>query len=103
MWSTKKFLSFTGVSIVVNLLVAVLTYAGTRREILPLLFRLDTLSVLVLKSLIFSAIVTLVSPFLEGFQSGDFKPDSRNTSCAMGSVPGGNGLDCRIPTDRYGL
>jgi hypothetical protein len=39
----------------------------------------------------------------EGFSAGDSKPDSRNTSCAMGSVPGENGLDCKIPTDRYGL
>jgi len=103
MWSTKRFLSFTGVSIVVNLLIAVINYAITGRQVIGLLFRFDTLSILVVKSLIFSAIFTLVSPLLEGFQSGDFKPDSRVTSCARGSVPGDNGLDCRIPTDRYGL
>lgn len=33
----------------------------------------------------------------------DYKPDSRKTSCAPGSVPAQNGLDCKLPTDRYGL
>ena len=37
---------------------------------------------------------------IEGF---DYKPDSRKTSCAPGSVPAQNGLDCKLPTDRYGL
>jgi hypothetical protein len=32
-----------------------------------------------------------------------FMPDSRNTTCAKGSVPAGNGLDCKLPTDIYGL
>jgi len=30
-------------------------------------------------------------------------PDSHKTTCAKGSVPGANGLDCIIPTDIYGL
>ena len=103
MWSTKKFLSFTGVTIVVNYILTVIVMLIRHPEESSILYRLDTLIILVLKSVIFSAIFTLVSPLLEGFQSGDFKPDSRVTSCAMGSVPGENGLDCRIPTDRYGL
>jgi len=37
---------------------------------------------------------------IEGF---DYKPDSRKTSCAPGSVPAQNGLDCKLPTDKYGL
>jgi len=88
---------------VVNYLLAIIATSINHPEASSLFFRLSTVIVLVLKSVIFSAIFTLVSPMLEGFQSGDFKPDSRVTSCAMGSVPGENGLDCRIPTDRYGL
>jgi hypothetical protein len=30
-------------------------------------------------------------------------PDSRITKCAEGSVPARNGLDCKLPKDRYGL
>jgi hypothetical protein len=30
-------------------------------------------------------------------------PDSRKTTCAKGSVPAENGLDCKLPTDIYGL
>jgi hypothetical protein len=37
---------------------------------------------------------------IEGF---DYKPDSRKTPCAPGSVPAQNGLDCKLPTDKYGL
>jgi len=36
----------------------------------------------------------------EGF---NYMPDSRKTTCAPGSVPADNGLDCKLPTDRYGL
>ena len=36
----------------------------------------------------------------EGF---DYMPDSHKTTCAKGSVPAGNGLDCKIPSDRFGL
>jgi hypothetical protein len=37
---------------------------------------------------------------IEGF---DYMPDSRKTTCAKGSVPAANGLDCKLPSDRYGL
>jgi hypothetical protein len=37
---------------------------------------------------------------IEGF---DYMPDSRKTTCAKGSVPAENGLDCKLPTDIYGL
>jgi hypothetical protein len=33
----------------------------------------------------------------------DYMPDSHKTTCAAGSVPAGNGLDCKIPSDRFGL
>ena len=36
----------------------------------------------------------------EGF---DYMPDSHKTTCAKGSVPAANGLDCKLPSDRYGL
>ena len=32
-----------------------------------------------------------------------YMPDSHYTTCAKGSVPARNGLDCKLPTDRYGL
>lgn len=32
-----------------------------------------------------------------------YMPDSHHTTCAKGSVPAKNGLDCKLPTDRYGL
>ena len=32
-----------------------------------------------------------------------YMPDSHHTTCAKGSVPAANGLDCKLPTDRYGL
>jgi hypothetical protein len=38
---------------------------------------------------------------IEGFEG--YMPDSHKTTCAKGSVPAANGLDCRIPTDIYGL
>jgi hypothetical protein len=37
---------------------------------------------------------------IEGF---NYMPDSHKTTCAKGSVPAGNGLDCKLPSDRYGL
>jgi hypothetical protein len=36
-------------------------------------------------------------------ESFDYMPDSHKTTCAKGSVPAGNGLDCKLPTDIYGL
>uniref|UniRef100_A0A6C0CUL7 Uncharacterized protein n=1 Tax=viral metagenome TaxID=1070528 RepID=A0A6C0CUL7_9ZZZZ len=36
-------------------------------------------------------------------KAGGYMPDSHHTTCAKGSVPATNGLDCKIPTDRYGL
>ena len=33
----------------------------------------------------------------------DYMPDSHKTTCAKGSVPAANGLDCKLPSDRYGL
>ena len=40
--------------------------------------------------------------FREGFINGQM-PDSSKTSCAKGSVPATNGLDCKLPKDIYGL
>ena len=37
---------------------------------------------------------------IEGF---NYMPDSHKTTCAKGSVPAANGLDCKLPSDRYGL
>jgi hypothetical protein len=57
-----------------------------------------------LLALIFAVLHHLLSNqarrMIEGFQ---YMPDSRDTTCAKGSVPAGNGLDCKLPTDRYGL
>lgn len=33
----------------------------------------------------------------------NYMPDSHKTTCPEGSVPAENGLDCKLPTDRYGL
>jgi hypothetical protein len=36
-------------------------------------------------------------------KGGGYMPDSHHTTCAKGSVPAKNGLDCKLPTDIYGL
>lgn len=56
----------------------------------------------VLLTLIFVVLYHFVGKILmrEGF---DYMPDSHKTTCAKGSVPAANGLDCKIPSDRYGL
>ena len=56
-------------------------------------------------ALLLAVIFAVVHHFLgkqliEGF---DYMPDSHKTTCAKGSVPAANGLDCKLPTDRYGL
>jgi len=54
-----------------------------------------------LLAVIFAVIHHLLGKqLIEGF---DYMPDSRKTTCAKGSVPAANGLDCKLPTDRYGL
>jgi len=40
--------------------------------------------------------------FMAGKADG-YMPDSHHTTCAKGSVPAKNGLDCKLPTDIYGL
>jgi hypothetical protein len=40
---------------------------------------------------------------LTGATADGYMPDSRITTCAKGSVPAKNGLDCKLPTDIYGL
>jgi hypothetical protein len=52
-------------------------------------------------AMIFAVLHHLIGKkMIEGF---DYMPDSHKTSCAAGSVPAGNGLDCKIPSDRFGL
>ena len=68
----------------------VVSYLGTKNHVHALLL-----------AVIFAIIHHFVGKkLIEGF---DYKPDSRKTSCAPGSVPAQNGLDCKLPTDRYGL
>lgn len=46
----------------------------------------------------------LETPLKPTTGKGDgYMPDSHHTTCAKGSVPAANGLDCKLPTDRYGL
>lgn len=40
---------------------------------------------------------------LTGGIADGYMPDSHITTCAKGSVPAKNGLDCKLPTDIYGL
>jgi hypothetical protein len=68
----------------------VVSYLGTKNHVHALLL-----------AVIFAIVHHFVGKkLIEGF---DYKPDSRKTSCAPGSVPAQNGLDCKLPTDRYGL
>jgi hypothetical protein len=68
----------------------VVSYLGTKNHVHALLL-----------AVIFAIVHHFVGKkLIEGF---DYKPDSRKTSCAPGSVPADNGLDCKLPTDRYGL
>ena len=68
----------------------VVSYLGTNNHVSALAL-----------AVIFAAIHHFLGKqLIEGF---DYMPDSRKTTCAKGSVPAGNGLDCKLPTDRYGL
>lgn len=68
----------------------VVSYLGTKNHVHALLL-----------AVIFAIVHHFVGKkLIEGF---DYKPDSRKTSCAPGSVPAQNGLDCKLPTDKYGL
>lgn len=68
----------------------VVSYLGTKNHVHALLL-----------AVIFAAIHHFLGKqLIEGF---DYMPDSHKTTCAKGSVPAGNGLDCKLPTDRYGL
>jgi hypothetical protein len=68
----------------------VVSYLGTKNHIHALLL-----------AVIFAVVHHFLGKrLIEGF---DYMPDSRKTTCAKGSVPAGNGLDCKLPTDRYGL
>jgi len=68
----------------------VVSYLGTKNHVHALLL-----------AVIFALLHHLFGRrLIEGF---DYMPDSRKTTCAKGSVPAGNGLDCKLPTDIYGL
>jgi hypothetical protein len=68
----------------------VVSYLGTKNHIHALLL-----------AVIFAVVHHFLGKrLIEGF---DYMPDSRKTTCAKGSVPAANGLDCKLPTDRYGL
>jgi hypothetical protein len=68
----------------------VVSYLGTKNHVDALLL-----------AVIFAVVHHLLGKqLIEGF---DYMPDSRKTTCAKGSVPAANGLDCKLPTDRYGL
>ena len=55
------------------------------------------------RSVIFAAMSSLLDMVYRVEYFNNYMPDSQKTTCAKGSVPAGNGLDCRIPTDIYGL
>jgi len=67
------------------------SYLGSKNDISP-----------VVLAAIFAVLhhVLCTTVMREGFS---YMPDSHKTTCAKGSVPAGNGLDCKLPTDRYGL
>lgn len=71
----------------------VVSYLGTKNHVHAALL-----------AVIFAAVHHLLGKqakkMIEGFQ---YMPDTHDTTCAKGSVPAGNGLDCKLPTDRYGL
>lgn len=72
------------------------TVGGKKYEVLDL----------ILKSCLFALAHQLILHHFPEIQEGYSNytmPDSRKTSCAKGSVPAGNGLDCKLPTDIYGL
>jgi hypothetical protein len=55
------------------------------------------------RAVIFAAVSILFDMVYRVEYFNNYMPDSQKTTCAKGSVPAGNGLDCRIPTDIYGL
>ena len=68
----------------------VISYLGTKNHVHSFLL-----------AVIFAVVHHLLGKqLIEGF---DYMPDSRKTTCAKGSVPAGNGLDCKLPSDIYGL
>lgn len=71
----------------------VVSYLGTKNH-------LDAAALAVIFGVVHTFLGKQAKRMIEGFQ---YMPDSRVTTCANGSVPAGNGLDCKLPTDRYGL
>lgn len=84
MW---KWAVFNGV------LFYIVSYLGTKNHV-------DAAALAVIFGVVHTLLGKRAKRMIEGFQ---YMPDSRDTTCAKGSVPAGNGLDCKLPTDRYGL
>jgi hypothetical protein len=69
-----------------------------------MLFTSEYLTGVLLRAVIFAAVSILFDSFyMVEYYSNYMMPDSQKTTCAKGSVPAGNGLDCKLPTDIYGL
>jgi hypothetical protein len=64
------------------------------------IYRISPLLLAVIFAVLHHLLGKQVMRLTEGF---DYMPDSHKTTCAKGSVPAANGLDCKLPTDRYGL
>ena len=71
----------------------IVMYLGTKNHVHALLLA-------VIFAVVHHVLGKQLKPVIEGF---DYMPDSHKTTCAKGSVPAGNGLDCKLPSDRYGL
>ena len=58
---------------------------------------------LLLLAVIFAGLHAVMCYCMKRYEYFDYMPDSRKTTCAKGSVYADNGLDCKIPSDIYGL
>ena len=66
----------------------VVSYLGTKNH-------LDAAALAVIFGVVHTFLGKQAKRMIEGFQ---YMPDSRVTTCANGSVPAGNGLDCKLPS-----
>ena len=58
---------------------------------------------MIVRAIIFALLHNIVIHYMRVHERFDYMPDSHKTTCAKGSVPAENGLDCKLPSDRYGL
>jgi hypothetical protein len=102
MASLHSFIRSAALYIATSMVMLVYVYITNSLSITSYITPAYVTTVLV-RSVIFAAMSSLLDMVYRVEYFNNYMPDSQKTTCAKGSVPAGNGLDCRIPTDIYGL